>query len=153
MGYLIDLGAGILGSLFAAEIWSHADPLSRWLIRSALQRLPEEQRLRREEEWLAHLEETPGAIRKLLHGFGCLLGAPAVGRTLAAPVRKDGRSTFGEVRVVLTVLGSVHRKQSFWLGMLALLTIGVVLNYRPAAKGALVLGRAIQRTVSLMLGV
>ena len=30
MGYLIDVAIGAAGSLLAAEIWSHAEPLARW---------------------------------------------------------------------------------------------------------------------------
>ena len=89
MGYLIDIGVGACSSFLAAEIWSHADPLARLLIRRAVSRLPEPERDRRQEEWLAHLDETPGAIRKLLHGIGCWLGAPAVGRVHAHGARQQ----------------------------------------------------------------
>jgi hypothetical protein len=94
VGYLIDVAIGAAGSLLAAEIWSHAEPLARWLVRRAVRRLPEAQRERRQEEWLAHLEETPGAVRKLLHGVGCWSGAPAVGRAVAGRVRQRARTVF-----------------------------------------------------------
>jgi hypothetical protein len=103
MGYLIDITLGACGSLVAAEIWSHADPLSRWLIRRAVLSLPEAQRARREEEWLAHLEETPGAVRKLLHAVGCWSGAPAVGYAAVGQVRQSAGALSAVFKSGLTV--------------------------------------------------
>jgi hypothetical protein len=83
MGYLTDFLIGIGGSLIAAEVCANADRLAAFLIRIAVRRMPEGERERRLEEWLAHLDDTPGVIRKLLHGLGCWFGAPSVARALA----------------------------------------------------------------------
>src|SRR5260370_42159638 len=88
MGYLIDIVVGTAGSLLAAEIYCRADPVSRGWIRRAVARLPAEQRALREEEWFAHLQETPGAVGKLLHGIGCWSGAPAVARAAGVRVQQ-----------------------------------------------------------------
>jgi hypothetical protein len=110
MGYLTELLVGAAGSLIAAEVWVHADPASRWLIKRAVRRLPEDQQERRLEEWLAGLDEFPGAIRKLLHAFGCWTGAPAVGQAAslaravqarAVPaVRSRAREIWSDKRIV-----------------------------------------------------
>jgi hypothetical protein len=67
MGYLRDLGLGLL----ATEIYVHASPLARWIVAGAVARLPDEERERRREEWLADLDDMPGAIEKLLWALGC----------------------------------------------------------------------------------
>jgi hypothetical protein len=103
VGYLIDIALGTCGSLLAAEIWSHADPLSRRLIRRAVLRVPEQERARREEEWLAHLEETPGAFRKLFHAIGCWSGAPAVGRAVAGRVQQRARTASATMFTMFTM--------------------------------------------------
>jgi hypothetical protein len=72
MGYLIELLIGVGGSLLAAEAFAHADPVSRWLVNRAAARLSDEgERERRREEWLADLNDMPGAMRKLLWCMGC----------------------------------------------------------------------------------
>jgi hypothetical protein len=103
VGYLGEIALGACGSLLAAEVWAHADPLSRWLIRRAVLRIPEEQRARLEEEWLAHLEETPGAVRKLLHAIGCWSGAPAVGRAVAGRIQQRARMTSTKMFTMFTM--------------------------------------------------
>jgi hypothetical protein len=86
MGDLIELCVGAACGLVALQIWSRAELVSRWLIGLAILRLPEEQRIRRQEEWLGHLEETRGPARILLHGIGCWISAPAVGRIVIGRV-------------------------------------------------------------------
>jgi hypothetical protein len=95
MGYLTDFLIGIGGSLIAAEVCANADRVAAFFIRRAIQRVPETERERRLEEWLAHLDDTPGAVRKLFHGLGCWFGAPAVARALAKgrPVRAISSSS------------------------------------------------------------
>jgi hypothetical protein len=71
MGYLRDLVVGAAGSLLAAEVYVHADPVARWIVRKAAKRLPADDRDRRHEEWLADLSDMPGAVEKLLWALGC----------------------------------------------------------------------------------
>jgi hypothetical protein len=88
MGYLIEVVVGAIGSFIAAEFWAHGQLAAEWMIQRAVQRLPEDQQERRQEEWLAHLDDTPGVLRKLAHALGCWFSAPAIGQmaTVLKPV-------------------------------------------------------------------
>jgi hypothetical protein len=117
MGLLTDVALAIGASLVAAELWAHAEPIARWFITRAVRRLPEAERARREEEWLAHLEETPGALRKFLHGVGCWSGAPAVGRALAGRVRqhaKAGSASIFRAELFETFAIKLVRRSRLW---------------------------------------
>jgi hypothetical protein len=59
--------------LAADEIGERVPSVARRLIRRAAGKLPKQQRLNYEEEWLAHLNECPGMIAKLLHAIGCVI--------------------------------------------------------------------------------
>jgi hypothetical protein len=78
MGYLIDILVGAVSRIVTGELGAHAEPLARLLIERAVKRLPADDRDRFREEWLAHLEETPGTLRKLWHAAGCHFGAAKV---------------------------------------------------------------------------
>ena len=71
MGYLRDLVVGAVASLLAAEVYVYADPVARWIVGKAAKRLPADDRDRRHEEWLADLNDMPGAVGKLLWALGC----------------------------------------------------------------------------------
>jgi hypothetical protein len=71
MEHLIEILVGVATGLVAAEIYAHAEPAARWLVRMAAARLPNDERERRQEEWLADLDNMPGAIEKLGWGAGC----------------------------------------------------------------------------------
>jgi hypothetical protein len=71
MGYVIDILLGAAGSLVAAELWSQAEPVARWLIQKAVKCMPAEQQERCAVEWLSDLHEMPGALLKLLWALGC----------------------------------------------------------------------------------
>jgi len=94
---LNDIALGACASFLAAEIWAHADPISRWFIQRAVLRLPENERARRNEEWLAHLDDTPGALRKLFHAIGCWSGAPAVGRAAVGHVQRGASAALAVI--------------------------------------------------------
>ncbi len=83
MEYVIGLFFGILGSLVAAELYCWAPHIARKSIERAVLRLPESERDRFREEWLAHLDECPGSLAKLWHSLGCFQGAAAM--TAVAP--------------------------------------------------------------------
>jgi hypothetical protein len=53
----------------------HVERLARWIIGTAVNRLPASERERFREEWLAHLEETSGSLARIWHSVGCYLGA------------------------------------------------------------------------------
>lgn len=59
------------------------------LIKRATQKLGKEQRGRCEEEWLAHIRETPGAVDKLIAAIGFLLAA----RTIPGPSAARGEKS------------------------------------------------------------
>jgi hypothetical protein len=71
MGYLRDLVVGAVASLLAAEVYVYADPVARWIVGKAAKRLLADDRDRRHEEWLADLNDMPGAVGKLLWALGC----------------------------------------------------------------------------------
>jgi two-component sensor histidine kinase len=83
MGYLIDILIGAVGRIVTGELSAHVEPMARWIIGKAVERLPTENRKRFSEEWLAHLEEVPSGVRKLWHAFGCYLCAAKVANALA----------------------------------------------------------------------
>ena len=71
MDFLIAIIEGIVGDLIANEIVAHKRAIAGWLVENAVQRLPESERDRYREEWLAHLDEVPGLIGQLRHALGC----------------------------------------------------------------------------------
>jgi hypothetical protein len=87
MGYLIDILIGAMSRIVARELSAHSEPLARWIIKRAVECLPVDDRDKFREEWLAHLEETPGALRKFCHAVGCRLGAPKVAGVLAGETK------------------------------------------------------------------
>jgi two-component sensor histidine kinase len=89
MGFLIDILIGMAGRILTGELGAHVEPMARWIIEKAVQRLPAENRKRFREEWLAHLEEVPSAVRKLWHAFGCYLCATKVARVVAGRTERD----------------------------------------------------------------
>jgi hypothetical protein len=128
VGYVSDIILGAGGSLVAAELWAHADPLSRFFIRRATFHLPVEQRARREEEWLAHLDETPGAVRKLMHAIGCWAAAPAVGRAGANRVGQRARMVPGPMLTMFKMsVGTARTDVREWIAAVCGM-VGVVLG-------------------------
>jgi hypothetical protein len=92
-GVLIAI-SGIVGSiavhLISDDIHEFAPKLAARLVRSAVLSLPEYDRQRYEEEWLAHLADCSGSLMKLLQAAGCLLGSYRLARLLAQrPIRLE----------------------------------------------------------------
>src|SRR5258708_6757665 len=83
MGFLIDILIGAASRIVTGELSAHVEPFARWVIGKAPDRLPADDRERFREEWLAHLEEVPGAVRKLWHAVGCHLGSAKVAGVMA----------------------------------------------------------------------
>ena len=71
MDFLIAIIKGIIGGLLVNELVANKRTISAWLIERAVQRLPESDRDRFREEWLAHLDEEPGLLGQLRHALGC----------------------------------------------------------------------------------
>jgi hypothetical protein len=107
MGYLIDILIGAASRMVAGELSAHVEPMARWIIGKAVQRFPADDRNRFREEWLAHLDETPGTLRKLWHANGCYLGAAKVAGVLAQqpPAKEAARMSppaAPQIRAVLS---------------------------------------------------
>jgi hypothetical protein len=94
MGLIIGFILAILSIFAAATSRQLADEFKAWtpwiierLIKQAVRNLPEEQRERCEEEWLAHVCDTPGEIGKLIAALGFLRAA----RAMSSDVTKSRR--------------------------------------------------------------
>jgi signal transduction histidine kinase len=92
MGYLIDILVGVVSGIVTGELSAHVGPLAQWIIGRAAQRLRAGDRARYHEEWLAHLDETPGTLRKLWHALGCHLCAAKVAGVLAQRTERTAAS-------------------------------------------------------------
>jgi hypothetical protein len=71
MASLATVVSAIIVGIITAEVIAHAPSLARWLIRRSVLKLPEVDRERHLEEWLAHAEELPGNLTKIFHGMDC----------------------------------------------------------------------------------
>jgi hypothetical protein len=100
VGYLIDILVGVVSAIVTGELRAHVKPFARWIIERAVRRLSLADRERFREEWLAHLEETPGILRKIWHVFGCYLCAAKLSKIRARYseriVRPEKVVTFAE---------------------------------------------------------
>src|SRR4051812_45875942 len=67
------LGA-FIARLLERDFYEFTPILCQRLVKHAA-RLLKERGKEQEEEWLAHLNEVPGIIPKLIHAFGCVLAA------------------------------------------------------------------------------
>jgi hypothetical protein len=96
MASLTELLLGVAVSLAAAEIVAYAPYITRWLINRAVLKLPEKDKERFSEEWLAHAECLPGSISKLRHGAGCYFkAARRISRFRKAPDGALSRRVLG----------------------------------------------------------
>jgi hypothetical protein len=88
MGYLIDILIGAASRIVMGELSAHVEPFAHWLVGKAADRLPPDYRERFLEEWLAHLDEVPGSVRKLWHAAGCYVAAGKVGTVFAQQLER-----------------------------------------------------------------
>jgi hypothetical protein len=88
MAILRDIAINVASSWLASELLARAPRLSRWLVHRAARRLPDQDRARYCEEWLAHVDELPGAFGKVRHGLGCyFIAARSIRRTRTSKQR------------------------------------------------------------------
>src|SRR6266851_8947551 len=78
MGFIVAV-LGILAAVLSRQL---TDEFKAWtpsiikhLVNRAVRRLPEEERSRFEEEWLAHVNELPGEVAKIIAALGFLSAA------------------------------------------------------------------------------
>src|SRR5690348_750335 len=79
------LGA-IMIHLVSSELYGLGAAIARKLIEKAAARLPEQERDRYREEWLAHYRECPGTFAKLWHAMGCMSASSALTRQSAVRI-------------------------------------------------------------------
>jgi hypothetical protein len=77
--WILGVVAAALSPVFADEFKAWMPWFTKWLIRRAIGRLPEDQRERYREEWSSDIEETPGDIGKIFKAMG-FVQAPIGGR-------------------------------------------------------------------------
>jgi hypothetical protein len=97
MGYLIDILIGAASRIVTAELSAYAEPMARWMIDKAVERVPADYRDRFREEWLADLNDTPGMLRKLWHAAGCRIGAGKLATVLLAEKQRDVENSIKEL--------------------------------------------------------
>jgi hypothetical protein len=116
MVYLMDILIGAASRIVMGELSSHLEPMARWIIDKAVECLPACQRERFREEWMAHLDETPGLFRKLLHAIGCRLAASALANIPAPPATATTQSNERErhFRRFLTMMGKPDAELEPW---------------------------------------
>ncbi len=81
---------GIAGNMVASELYDRSPSFARWLIGRAAQRLPQHERTRHVEEWLADNNDYPGKMGKIVHAVGCFVASQRMTQlstTNAGPVQ------------------------------------------------------------------
>ncbi len=116
MGYLMDILIGAASRIVTSELSAYVEPMARWIIEKAVGRLPACQRERFREEWIAHLNETPGLFRKSLHAIGCQLAASALANIPAVPAKVITQSDDRErhYRKFLRIVGKAAPELQPW---------------------------------------
>jgi len=75
MGFLTESLGAIATTLVGRQIYDSGPKISVWLVKKAARRLPSiADQERREEEWLAHLQDEPG-LTGLYHALGSLVAS------------------------------------------------------------------------------
>jgi hypothetical protein len=94
--------AGFFGHVVAHDFCEFTPKMCRRLIEHAASLLPEADRARYTEEWLAHLDECLGVIQKFRHAGTCVLGARRLGsvRSVLKPYFRTLRIGFEEIGFV-----------------------------------------------------
>jgi len=69
------VGSAIIGHFVSHDLYDSAPRYARFLLEKAVRVLPESERERYSEEWLAHLEECKGVIPKFRHAIECRMTA------------------------------------------------------------------------------
>jgi hypothetical protein len=92
MRWLVGFGLGVLVPLLLNEFMDWCPWLSERLIRRAARRLPDADRARYQEEWLAELGEVPGKLAPLTMALGIVVRAGRMGRVLQGRLVLPGRA-------------------------------------------------------------
>ena len=92
MRWLVGFGLGVLVPLLLNEFMDWCPWLSERLIHRAARRLPDADRARYQEEWLAELGEVPGKLAPLTMALGIVVRAGRMGRVLQGRLVLPGRA-------------------------------------------------------------
>jgi Bacterial sugar transferase len=135
---VLDILAAITSRQLADEFKAWTPRIIERLIKRAVQNLPEEQRERCEEEWSAHVCDTPGEIGKLIAALGFLRAA----RAMSSEVTKSSR--------VFDILFA-----TILLSFCGPLFFGLVIVIKAESRGPIFVKRSAKglkgRTVSLLI--
>jgi phytoene synthase len=64
------LVVGIICNMAASEFYDRSSGFARWIVRRALYQIPKKDRQRREEEWLADIDDYPGKLSQVVRACG-----------------------------------------------------------------------------------
>jgi hypothetical protein len=116
MGHFL---AALLGKLFADEVRAWLPWLAESLTKAAIRHLPEDHRVRYDEEWHGHLDEVPGAVAKLWVACGFLYAAGQASsrRKLETFVLAFGFATFlfvlSSIFVAVAALAALNSRRCY----------------------------------------
>ena len=101
MEIIIAVILGIVASMVGHDVSSNIKSICRWLIRHAARQVPLSKRARLQEEWMADIDATAGAILKLFVTLGFFVAAFKLRRGsdwALKPVSSDENSVLGHIR-------------------------------------------------------
>jgi predicted PurR-regulated permease PerM len=92
IGFIV-IVLGILGAALSRQLTDECKAWTPWIIRylinRAINKLPDEERVRFEEEWLAHVNELPGEVGKIIAALGLLSAAQRISLRISAQKRRS----------------------------------------------------------------
>jgi hypothetical protein len=106
------VAAAVVTHIASDEICVRLSPLAVRLICSAAKKLPACDCARYREEWLAHLNECPGTVAKLLHATECFICARQLKRLFSkAPVRIiiDGQAVALDIPTAVAAIAAIGK--------------------------------------------
>lgn len=115
MEYVVAILLGAIGSLIAAEFYANAPRLTRWIIEDGLLFLPEQNRERYREEWLAHIEECSGHLLKIWHALGMRWTARRLGIALSRAESKNKQNAASSVSSLVKRFDRIAKSRRFML--------------------------------------
>jgi hypothetical protein len=106
LGFLATLLTAVLSRQLAEDFRAWAPTIVLNLIQFAVQRLPEQQRERFQEEWLSHAVDVPGEIGKLAVALGFVVAAikiTCIQRAAKFSFKRLGSQTIGFLTLLIMV--------------------------------------------------
>ena len=85
---ILSIVGAFIAKLAASELRDWIPWIASRMINHAVASLPEAHKERYREEWHSHLDDCPGAIGKLIHACGCVIGQRAIAAELSKTASK-----------------------------------------------------------------